>query len=109
MDIGLGLTGRERVGQAALGRDGKRVADAGVVGREAHDAAEQGAVGAVAVVGLGERAVQGEIHLFKRRRDHLVRQIRDNAAPAVWELEGPIIFGPSTSKTLIKDIGDSPY
>ena len=23
-------------------------------------------------------------------------------APAVWELEGPIIFGPSTSKTLIK-------
>ena len=32
----------------------------------------------MAVVGLGERAVQGEIHLFKRRRDHLVRQIRDN-------------------------------
>lgn len=32
----------------------------------------------MAVIGLGERAVQGEIHLFKRRRDHLVRQIRDN-------------------------------
>lgn len=26
------------------------------------------------------------------------------AAPAVWELEGPIILGPSTSKTLIKAI-----
>ena len=26
------------------------------------------------------------------------------AAPAVWELEGPIMFGPITSNTLIKDI-----
>ena len=26
------------------------------------------------------------------------------AAPAVWELEGPIMFGPSTSKTLINVI-----
>lgn len=26
------------------------------------------------------------------------------AAPAVWELEGPIMFGPSTSNTLIKDM-----
>ena len=50
----------------------------GVIGRKAHDAAEQRTVSAVAVIGLGERAVQGEIHLFKRRRDHLVSQIRDN-------------------------------
>ena len=26
------------------------------------------------------------------------------AAPAVWELDGPIIFGPMTSNTLIKDM-----
>ena len=26
-------------------------------------------------------------------------------APAVWELEGPTILGPSTSKTLINDMG----
>ena len=26
------------------------------------------------------------------------------AAPAVWELDGPIIFGPSTSNILIKDM-----
>ena len=78
VDVGLGFTGRERVGQAALGGDGKRVADTGVIVREAHDAAEQGAVGAVAVVGLGERAVQGEIHLFERRRDHFVREVGDN-------------------------------
>ena len=42
MDIGLGFTGRERVGQAALGRNRKRIADAGVIGRKAHDAAEAG-------------------------------------------------------------------
>ena len=27
------------------------------------------------------------------------------AAPAVWELEGPIMFGPRTSKTLINAMG----
>ena len=59
MDVGLGFTGRERVGQTALGGDGKRVADTGVIGRETHDAAEQGTVGAVAVVGLGERGRTG--------------------------------------------------
>jgi hypothetical protein len=27
------------------------------------------------------------------------------SAPAVWELEGPIMFGPRTSKTLINAMG----
>ena len=78
VNVGFGLARRERIGKAALGRDGEGVADAGVVGRETHDAAEQGAVGAVAVVGLGERAVQGEIRLDERRRNHFVREVGDN-------------------------------
>ena len=81
--------------QPGLLGDGKAVRDAVVVGLHRQQPGHQRPVGAVAAPRGGKAAVEQDLGL-----GGLLAQ---QAAPAVWLLEGPVITGPSTSNNRIAD------
>lgn len=76
----------------------KAVGSRRIVRLHAQKTAHQRPVRAVPRAGLRKRAVQ----VYRRLHRRLAQQRRAiapiRAAPAVWELDGPIITGPSMSK-----------
>ena len=88
----------EFVGQSLLACELERVTQTGIVGMHVQNARDNGLVGAVTAVGLGERAAQA----LTGRSPRILRVTRPRRhAPAVCELEGPIITGPMISNTCI--------
>ena len=89
----------------SLGCNGKRITDPFIIGRKTENSPQQRTVGSMSVVSFGERAIKGERYFFSLLPEtfFLARSAIDTA-PAVCELEGPIMLGPITSNTLIKDI-----
>ena len=96
MYVGFYVVRNERIFDSVVCCDLEGIADAHVIGGKSHNTAEKSTVRTMTVIGFGKRSIKGKFYFFKRRAIL--------AAPAVWELDGPIIFGPMTSKTLIKDI-----
>ena len=104
MNLGFGLVRGEGISQAGFLRNLEGIADAHIVGGKSHDAAEECPVGSMAVIGLRKGSVKGEICPDHAAADHFLSQKTDAGRACCVELDGPIMFGPSTSKTLINDI-----
>lgn len=58
----------------------------------------------MALMGLCKGLVEGKFHMCNGAVRHFPASRAMEHAPAVWELEGPIISGPNTSNILINAI-----
>ena len=87
---------------AVLLRQLEGMADPLVIRVHPHHAGNEGLVRAVAPVSLGKGTGQRDVRLYHLvpRIFHATRPRR--TAPAVWELDGPIITGPMMSNTFIE-------